>query len=388
MSASIRTQKRSVVTGAGSVFSLEGHYRESYGLQLKGGKQILPTLTESLSGCPDAVAVVSQSVAELGATFRIRRRGDKNGRDGLAYLGIDFGTSNTLVYFAAADQVVDAVRPEGNAVNPAKLALAARWLAGDGEGQGGTIAAFLPKTVEAVGRTDQYLIPSALWQLDGQNFIRWNSDAPTEGARALTGFKWDRERGADRMPERRSFFQELFLVSLPYVLRELGLSRLESVEVKVGIAFPLAFGVGTRHKMIQLLDTLQADLKERTGLETEFYSVNEAIACVDAFGSPNKGDTYLIADLGGATLDVALYTAGVEAGKHKIHQLGSLEFGGETFVSAFVAGKETDSGRQNQLAWQVRDDILEGRSRDRYGREDAAKRISAASVPPPSSTCG
>lgn len=354
---------------------LEGHHRESYVLHLQGGEPILPTLTESLSGCPDAVAVVRRSAAELGATFRIRRRGDKNGRDGLAYLGIDFGTSNTLVYFAAADHVVDAVRPERNAVCPAKLASAAKWLAGDGEGQGGTIAAFLAKTAEAVGRTDQYLIPSALWQLDGRNFIRWNSDAPTEGAQALAGFKWDRERGADRTPERRSFFQELFLVSLPYVLRELGLSRLESVEVKVGMAFPLAFGAGARQKMIQLLDTLQTDLKERTGLDFEFYSVNEAIACADAFGSPNKGETYLIADLGGATLDVALYTAGAEVGRHTIHQLGSLEFGGETFVTAFVASKETDAGRQNQLAWQVRDDILEGRSRDRYGREDAAKRI-------------
>jgi hypothetical protein len=172
-----------------------------------------------------------------------------------------------------------------------------------------------------------------------------------------------------------SFFQELLLVSLPYVLGELRLSQLESVEVKVGIAFPLAFGAAARQKMVHLLGALQANLKERTGLQFDFYSVNEAIACADAFGSPNKGETYLIADLGGATLDVALYTAGAEAGKHTIHQLGSLEFGGETFVAAFVAGKDTDAERQNQIAWQVRDDILEGRSRDRYGREDTAKRI-------------
>ena len=354
---------------------LEGHHQEGYGLQLEGGTPVLPALAESLNGCPDAVAVVRRPTPELGATFRVKRRSSKKGRDGLAYLGIDFGTSNTLVYFAAADQVVDAVRPDRNAVCPANLASAVKWLAGDGEGQGGTIAAFLPKTAEAVGRTDQYLIPSALWQLDGWNFIRWNSDAPAEGSRAVTGFKWDRELGADHTAERRSFFQELILVSLPYVLRELRLSRLESVEVKVGMAFPLAFGASFRRKMVDLLAALQVDLRERTGLLFDFYSVNEAIACADAFGSPNKGETYLIADLGGATLDVALYTAAAQVGKHTIHQVGSLEFGGETFIAAFAASKDKDAKRQEQIAWQVRDDILEGRSRERYGREDAAKRI-------------
>ena len=354
---------------------LEGHHRDGYRLVLDGAQEIIPTLNETLSGLPEIVSVTRRPTPEVGVTFRDGGKTVKHGREGLAYLGIDFGTSSSLVYFVGHDQVHQGIESAKHAVLPSKLASATKWLAGDGIAMGGTIAAFLPLDTDSKGRTDPYLIPSALWQLDHWNFIRWSSDAPSAQSRPATGFKLDKVGGADHSRERESFLSELVLVSMPYILAKLGLSRLESVEVKIGMAFPLAIGTAGKRKMLDLLNALQSGLQQKTGLRFDFYSVNEAIACVDAFGAANKGETYLIADLGGATLDVALYTSQGLARKPDLHQLGSLEFAGETFVAAFAATKETDLDRQASFTWQVRDDILEGRSRTRYGSEDSAKRI-------------
>ncbi len=354
---------------------LEGLHRERYRLSFDGEKELLPTLAESLAGCPEKIAVVRRTSRDIGAIFLGKRRETKRGREGMVYLGIDFGTSNSLVYFVAENQVDREVEPAKNAVRPADLAAEVGWIAGEPANFGTTIGSFLPLGHDVEGRADPYIVPSALWQLDGWNLIRWGASEPVEESRALTGFKWDREGGADHMFERESFLSELFLVAVPSVLKRLGLSRLESVEVRVGMAFPLAFGMPGKQKMRTLLTRLEDQLRERTGLRVDFFSVNEAIACVDAFGAANKGETYLVADLGGATLDVALYTAQGPRRKPDLHQLGSIEFAGETFIEAFAATKEADEKRREMLAWQVRDAILAGECRERYGKQDAAQRV-------------
>ncbi|NJL26587.1 MAG: hypothetical protein HC897_01275 [Thermoanaerobaculia bacterium] len=143
----------------------------------------------------------------------------------------------------------------------------------------------------------------------------------------------------------------------------------------IGVAFPLAFDLKSRQKFDDLLASLGQDLRERTGLDFDFFSISEALACVDAFGQANRDDHFLVADFGGSTLDVALYTSKGAGHKPVLHQLGSLEFAGETFIQAFAAAKQADLKAQEAFAWQVRDAIMAGECRERFGNEDAAQRV-------------
>src|SRR5262249_1421944 len=144
------------------------------------------------------------------------------------------------------------------------------------------------------------------------------------------------------------------LIVIPAIIKKTGLSI--RVNFQLGFAFPLAFDYAARKGM----HTLLAELREELALIAapfgfEFYSIDESHACVKAFGRPNPEDTYLVADMGGGTMDLALFTG------DEMQQIGSVQFAGEDYLRAFVRKKRPDEERQKQFKWELRDLIIEGK---------------------------
>jgi hypothetical protein len=97
------------------------------------------------------------------------------------------------------------------------------------------------------------------------------------------------------------------------------------------------------------------------------------MACVRAFGAFNPGRTFLIADMGGGTMDVSLLTIRRED-TNDIHQIGSLRFAGERFLEIL-----TSRSNQHNL-WEIRDAIRSGESQSRYANDEEIDRLFQAFV--------
>src|SRR5205823_6040432 len=105
------------------------------------------------------------------------------------YVGIDFGTTSSVVYTQSEDN------------RPAALELddfnkTAKLIAGKGEAR----ASFLPANRNEGPSFDAYLIPSALWFDPRAQFnpIRWSDDRPTTSHEGMHSFKWGRQNEAQR----------------------------------------------------------------------------------------------------------------------------------------------------------------------------------------------
>jgi hypothetical protein len=95
---------------------------------------------------------------------------------------------------------------------------------------------------------------------------------------------------------------------------------------------------------------------------------------VQSFGEHNPGETFLVADMGGSTLDIAFFT--IEP-NHKIHmyQVGAVRFAAENYLKALVERSEPDFERQEIMRWQIRDSIMAGKSLSDYGDQPEAYSI-------------
>jgi hypothetical protein len=333
-------------------------------MQSQSSIPILLYLLQTEGGYPENLTVLSNSSNDTGVTYRTKKSHSQlSAGSGEVYVGIDFGTINTIVYFSQDDRDPD---PLHNGLNPSELHTVVQWLAKAGNLEAAQeIGHFLPgpnygRPSPNYVRPDPYIIPSALWQFQNHSLIRWGSDPPVPDARAKTGFKWDRQ-GVDHSALRKAYLQELLLLGLPLVLKKTGFTASE-ITVHIGFAFPLAFDYTARDRMKQLLRGL-SNLKELTGLTFEFYAINESRACVGAFGMPAYGETFLVADMGGATMDLAFFTFRGGQEDIEMHQVGSIRFAGESYLEILVERKETDVDRQNALLWTLRDQIAQGRSR-------------------------
>jgi hypothetical protein len=115
-----------------------------------------------------------------------------------------------------------------------------------------------------------------------------------------------------------------------------------------------------------MLDALAGHLSRLTGLSvTTASSINESRACVNAFGSFN-GETFLVADMGGGTLDVALFSYAPD-GTMKPHQMGSLRYAGERCIDALATALRIENANA------IRDAVALGESAKKYAKVEAER---------------
>src|SRR5579885_1507702 len=351
---------------------LHGPSRREYQIKSDSSNQVLPWLVEGEHGKPKSLSVTN-ATGETGATYFdevvASRYGDDHRAD--VYLGIDFGTTNTMIYFLPLGDSAENLQPARHGLKPSLLSTNVKWFA-EAEGSAETIGDFLPGLKYRERLSDPYIIPSALWNKQGQFLIRWGAEAPVQGVQPLDGFKWD-VRGKDNYAYRKAYLRELLLLSLPQIIMNIGLNT-SRAKFHLGFAFPLAFHNEARRRMQQLLDEMDSILHEATGFDFESYSINESTACVRAFGAFNPGDTFLVADMGGGTMDLSFFTVR-GAQDNEVHQMGSVKFAGETYVGALTRKKRPNLQGQEAFYWKLKDSINTEESRDEYGKDDAAQTI-------------
>jgi hypothetical protein len=355
---------------------LDGPGRDEHSLGCVGAEPVFPWISETSNGLPQVIWTGLPTDPGTGATFIPRRPAPGAVLPpARAHVGIDFGTSNTLIGFYEIER-------GGGLGQPATLAPEAlldlvAWLAAPPAGAPweGATGGFLPPRGYRSTAEDRHLIPSALWMMNHQqqirHLVRWDGREPLPGAEALSGFKWDLPRGT-RESERHAYLREVLLLGLPAILAQT--ARMQTVtDVDLGFAFPLAFDYDARSKMLGLLDRLGSGLQQITGLRFHFMHLNESQACVNAFGMFRQGETFLVADMGGGTIDVALFTMGYE-GRTEMHQIGSLRFAGEDGLWA-LAKKKGSSKPGDTTYWRLRDLIMHGQARELYGRDRDGQKV-------------
>lgn len=352
---------------------LHGSRKGEYRIRMDGDP-ILPWLVEVRKGHPESFSVVSQSDGSTGVTYWQKERTVRRTESHMEIrLGIDFGTTNTIIYFQTPEEIGKDPTPDQHGLKPSELASVVRWVA-EVEDIETTerIGDFLPGHQYSGGWRDQYVIPSAIWEFDGRYLIRWGPDKPVAKARPHIGFKWD-VRGKDYRSMRKAYLEEIILMGLPSIFKKADL-RSTDITVHMGFAFPLAFDYQAREGMKKLLEELEGHLWELTGLGFESYSINESQACVRAFGVFNPGETFLVADMGGATMDLAFFT--FEEGQSiDMHQIGSIRFAGESYVQSLSEKKKPDRERQAQFQWELRDLIVQGECHEKYGQDQDSQTI-------------
>lgn len=351
---------------------------ERFEVSCSDGRNVLPPFASTEKGVPRWVAVRSSDDRSTGISYLPQPRRAEDGYGGVttASMAIDFGTTNTVVYWQPPQRQQQwrlVPRAETHGLDPRKFAENALWFADNGAWQTAeVIAAFLPGPAYRPTASDKYIIPSEVWRVgrEGFHLVRWASGHP-EGRDAryrqlITQFKWDTEEGEEGLtPTRIAFLREVILQSLPMIIAAFDPARV--VELKIGFAFPLAFEFASRRQFRAMLDALGRELSRLTGLGVDMSpSINESKACVNAFGSFN-GETFLVADMGGGTLDVALFSYDPN-GTMRPHQMGSLRYAGERCVEALAV----QLGNADE-APLLREAIARGESSKKYGKQSAER---------------
>jgi len=351
---------------------LSGPNRNGYRIEIDNTVSTLPWLVETTTGFDNNLffSISAASNPNTGVSFSAevthrRRSGTEATR---IPLGIDFGTTNTIVYFRPPDKDMAAVvaQPRSYCLEPRLLADCVKWMA-QGEQQEPDLTGgdFLPASTYGMKRVDPYLIPSGLWSFDSRFLIRWESLKPHEHADALRNFKWDSGPGSSE--RREGFLLELLLVALPSILkRTLGTAPApQNLTFNLGFAFPLAFGKDARDSMQSAWDRVKSRLEEYTGFNYEIHALNESLACTEALQqSLTETQTFLVADMGGGTIDLALFIGTSDVPE----QIGSIKFAGETYVDVLVA-------KRGLGAQDLRDLIFRGECYTHYGGDGTANTI-------------
>ncbi len=372
---------------------LAGAPRRAYRLSVDSTREILPWLREGEVGAPEIISATDKKNENAGVTYwqgrAVRTQSARVGHRKV-YVGIDLGTTNTLVYSMSVEQKEskEKVNAKKHGVRPSDLHRSIGWIAEAADAQeSDTIGDFLPgatygeRKPDGTHRTDPYIIPSALWEFEHQHLIRWSPELPIESAEPKSDFKLG--TSAQHLDRRRAFSRELFWVALPHILMQ----NAQSVPAHfhIGFAFPLAFDHRAREERIELMK----DLGRRLGSESfrfDFYWTDESNACVRAFGSPNPDDVFLVADMGGGTTDLALVKgsyvmqlagekdwADGNAESVEPLQIGSVEFAGGDFVRALVSKKYQDEAVRERFYWELRDLISRGECDQQYGSDTTAQ---------------
>lgn len=347
---------------------LHGSKRRDYQVEIENGKEIFRWLVEVDESIPDSFSVKSRSNKDIGTTFY--RKGHKELGKAIPAeicLGIDFGTSNSIIYFLPPGKEFKEIENDAAnyCVKPSEFFTAAHWLAKSADSLLYTIGDFLPNSNYREARGDSYIIPSALWQFNGKFLIRWGSDKPIESASPLTGFKSD-SPGVDYSPHRKAFIKEILLLALPLIIKkgtEANAITTWDLRFNLGFAFPLAFGHDDRNKMSALFhDDILRELNRLTSFNYESFSVNESSACIKLLGSPDSTDTFFVADMGGGTLDLGLFTSNIP----KPDQIGSVRFAGENYLDSLGRKRNVD-------IWKFRDLIAEDKCHKEYGKDQISQ---------------
>lgn len=260
-------------------------------------------------------------------------------------MALDFGTSSSVVAFVQDN--------ERSYLEPLQLLQSAETLIGSSQ----TSPPFLPPSGFKAGE-EVAAVPSALWTgaEGGLSSIRWSSALPWQGARASEGFKWDRS-GA----RRGAYLDELVFLALAH--RVVSISTETRPNLVLAVAFPLAFDHERRKALKEDLDGLKSSVENwfvdpttASPTSVSLLTVNESIAAARSHGGLNPGETVLVADLGGGSLDLALFTRGERPSEFSFHQVGSVHLGGELFirrVSREIGGDVQDERRN----WSIRDSV-------------------------------
>lgn len=353
---------------------------DSFEVSCSAGRSPLQSFSSTDDGVPQWVAVRSREDRGTGVSYLPQRGASSDDYTGVseAAMAIDFGTTNTVVYWQPPQRQQQrrlVPRAETHGLNPRTIAENALWFADNNAWRtADVIAGFLPGPAFRPTASDPYIIPSEVWRVGRENFhlIRWGSEHP-EPAREkrykqpVAQFKWDTDEWEGGVtPPRVAYLREVILQSLPIVISAFDPSRV--TEVKIGFAFPLAFEFEARAQFRRMLDALGTELSRLTGLNVDMSpSINESKACVNAFGSFN-GETFLVADMGGGTLDVALFSYDPN-GTMRPHQMGSLRYAGERCVDALAV--QLGSAAEPT---SLREAIARGESAKKYGKQ-AAERV-------------
>lgn len=373
---------------------ITGETRGDYRLvTTAASRQILPWLHESADGRPQVLSVLDKMNPDIGVTYLSKplSRSLPETDPTTIFVGIDFGTTNTIVYAMRENQQGDVPNPEVHGVKPSALLAGVGWIAESVSTlTATTVGDFLPGKDYAADQPDPYIIPTALWEIQQQYLIRWSDDEPLDTARPHSDFKLD-TTPKEFYNERKAFLYELLWLVIPHILRTITLKV--PATFKIGYAFPLALDYTARKDMNVLMRLLGESLTS-SAYTFEFHSTDESHACMRAFGSPNPDDTYLIADMGGGTMDIALFKGRsvLQSGSSRNHdaahadssygkddggmlQIGSIEFAGGDFVRALVAKKESTHEGRERFKWKLRDLIRQGRCHAQYGSDTTAQNI-------------
>ncbi len=304
---------------------------------------------------------------QTGSSFFLPDLPEPVGAPAGLHVGLDFGTTNTVLYFAAPGE---SVSTEKNALQPADLRDAIHWVARPQ--QLPRRLWWLPENVQAAFAQDPYLFPSSVWTWDAEPgqpprvAIRWHNTPPCTGAREETGFKWD-EGLQDRTGLRIGFLSELFFWSIPLMMRRRELPLHTLAPLHVCASFPLSFSYPHRQKMELALQEVGKAVRDHLGCEFSFFRLDESRAAVRVLGRHNVRELTLVADLGGRTLDVVLFLTTELNKPPEIMQVGSIDLGGELFI-------EKLAGSDSKQAWQYRDQIRTGQAAA-LGKAPGARKI-------------
>ncbi|MDX2044370.1 MAG: hypothetical protein SF097_24385 [Acidobacteriota bacterium] len=323
---------------------LHGKERQQYRLQAPETKEILPWLMESTSGFPKLFSVHSSDNVSVSFYKQPERTFLSSESPARLDLGVDFGTTNTVVYFLPPGKDFDQLLtdPQEHCVEPRRFAEIIQWLARTNASSSQSLGDFLPGDDYGKKGAARFIIPTVLWEMDDRYLICWNPDsAPPQAdnfklpATAVGDFKLKSLPNAAVW--RQAFLREAMLLTLPWALTSSKL-RTSNLTVSLGFAFPLALGGPAREEMVDTLARTSRTLDELTGFKFETNAISESAACVKLLGSPNSYDTFLVADMGGGTIDLALFTAN-EADPD---QIGSVQFAGERFLHILATKKQLD----------------------------------------------
>jgi len=333
-----------------------GSDREKYVIKGAGGRPILPWLVHFDSGPPITFSVETKD-GRNGVTFFRALPPDTptHGAKQLVNVGIDFGTSNTLVYVAPRDSDQTNITDKDFAIKPSRLSENVSWFSEPEPVSQNPVADFLPSASRGQSAVDPYLIPTAIWIGINGVLLRWDDKPPIAGMRENGDFK---SNDPATPPLRLAYLRELMFLTLPQIIRQADATGW-AVKLNLGFAFPLAFGSDAREQMKDILDDLKEEL-QTAGCNADCLTISESRACVKAFGSPRANQHFLVADMGGGTLDLALFTTRGSDEEPLMHQIGSLRYAGEHYVKALADSVHED-------VWKIRDSISSGDSWREYG---------------------
>lgn len=298
---------------------------------------VLPWLIESLEGPVQHFSVTAVKTGDdIGVTYVCDVKPLELGEKVAAniHVGVDFGTTNSIAYFLRPGK--DSAWLEANSeecrAEPRDFLNAIHWFAEPSGTSPRPVGDFLPPRHLNGSKSQNALTPSALWAVNGKHLVRWGPEQPDESAQALTCFKLDAS-GVDNSEKRKAFLREFLFFLVPCVLgkmRSAGLLTTKALSFRMGFAYPLTLQSKAFEETKVLLKEVCQDAHTRFGLEIVPTLVSESMAIKVLLGEGNTTDTFLVADLGGGTMDLSIFTGN----KSEPDQMGSLEFGGERLVDA------------------------------------------------------